>query len=157
MRTLYLLRHAKPVSPDRNQSDFDRPLIDAGRAQSEKIGKAIGAEDLSEVIVISSPAIRARETTELVLSNTGLTLSPTFESRIYDAELSTLVDVIEGIDAKYQVVLLVGHNPGMESLLKFLTGEVRAMSTATLAKIVLEKDSWQDLRYGGRLEWLISP
>jgi phosphohistidine phosphatase len=158
MRTLYLLRHAKPVSPDRNQNDFDRHLIEAGRSQAEKIGKVIGDEHLTAAMVISSPAVRARETIELVLSSARLPLTPTFESRIYDATLATLMDVIESSEDTNQVLLLVGHNPGMESLLRFFTREVHSMPTAGLAKIVFESDSWKDLSNGeARLDWLISP
>ncbi|MDQ3804203.1 MAG: histidine phosphatase family protein, partial [Acidobacteriota bacterium] len=51
-------------------------------------------------------------------------------------------------------LLLVGHNPGMEELLELLTGEVRRMPTAALARIQLDIDKWAKLRERtGRLEW----
>jgi phosphohistidine phosphatase len=42
-------------------------------------------------------------------------------------------------------VLLVGHNPGLEGLLKMLTSEVESMPTAALAVIDLKIDSWSEI------------
>jgi phosphohistidine phosphatase len=56
------------------------------------------------------------------------------------------------------VVLLVGHNPGLQELLQYLTGEFKEIPTAALARIVLEVEPWSELReQSGRLDWLILP
>jgi len=55
-------------------------------------------------------------------------------------------------------LIVVGHNPGMEYLVEFLTGSEQRMPTAALAKISLEAESWGAIgRVEGRLEWLITP
>lgn len=41
--------------------------------------------------------------------------------------------------------MIVGHNPGLEDLVKQLTGEWQDMPTAALAQIVLPIDRWGDL------------
>ena len=156
MRVLYLLRHARPVSPDGTRDDFDRPLTPEGRVEATKVSNTLLVERLSNPCVLSSPATRARETTEIVISTNGW--SSNFESRIYEAKLETLIKLIDEIDDACKVVILVGHNPGMESLLRCFTGELRAMPTAGLAKIVLEIDSWREgANANARLEWIVSP
>ncbi|MGZ9233968.1 MAG: histidine phosphatase family protein, partial [Anaerolineales bacterium] len=42
-------------------------------------------------------------------------------------------------------VLVVGHNPGLETLIETLTGEATAMPTAALAHIELPLQRWGDL------------
>ena len=155
MRTLYLLRHANPVSSAATQNDFDRPLSEAGKLQAEQIAKVLNREQPEQFLALSSPAVRARETTEVVLGN--LTATVNFNPRIYDAELRALLDLIRDVDEAIEVLIMIGHNPGMESLVRYFTHEVHPMPTAALAKIVLESDSWRLLNRGAHLEWLVTP
>jgi phosphohistidine phosphatase len=158
MRTLYLLRHAKSSWHDENLRDFDRPLKKRGRDAAELVGRLIAAENLGDVLVVSSPAVRARETTEIMLRSSGVRAELRFDPQIYDADLESLLSVLRRIEDEKQTVILVGHNPGMEALLRFLTGETRAMPTAALAKISFDSSSWKSLNDGeGHLAWLVTP
>lgn len=158
MRTLYLLRHAKSSLQDETIRDFDRPLTKRGRVAAEVVGQAVAAERLNNALVLSSPAMRARETTEIMLQSSKLPAELRFDPQIYEADLSALLKILGQIDDQRDVVILIGHNPGMETLVRFLTGEIRAMPTAGLGKIVFEGNSWRALTGGeGRLEWLITP
>jgi phosphohistidine phosphatase SixA len=38
---------------------------------------------------------------------------------------------------------MIGHNPGFEELLTYLTGEGRCMPICALAKIKFEAESWK--------------
>ena len=67
MRTLYLLRHAKSSWKETNLADFDRPLSGRGRKASEAVGSFLKDEEVNLDLVVSSPAVRARQTIELVL------------------------------------------------------------------------------------------
>ena len=158
MRTLYLLRHAKSSSSDGSLRDFDRPLKRHGREAAEQIGMRLGMEKLNEPLAICSPAVRTRETADLVLQSAGLRADERFDERIYEASLRDLVQVVAEIPDERQIAILIGHNPGMEELLTFLTGESRRMPTCALAKIQLEVESWKDVKAGeGSLELLITP
>ena len=155
MKTLYLLRHAKSSS---SLPDFDRPLDRRGREAAELTGQQLALEELSDPLVICSPAVRTRETAQIVLQSANLVVKEHFEQRIYEASLRDLVQVVSEIPDDKHVALLIGHNPGMEELLMFLTGESRGMPTCALAKIQLEIESWKDLKAGeGSLEWFITP
>jgi phosphohistidine phosphatase len=158
MRTLYLLRHAKSSWKDDSLRDFDRPLKERGRQAAKLIGRQLAAEKLDSPYVISSPAMRARETSEIVLKSAGLRFEPVYDERIYEADRRRLLEVLSGLEEEKKVVLLIGHNPGMEELLEFLTGERQQMTTAALAKIKLRSSTWQEIREeDGHLEWLITP
>lgn len=108
-------------------------------------------------LVLSSPAVRARETIEIVIKAAGET-ELRFDQRIYEAGPLRLLEVISQIDEDKRSVLLVGHNPGMEELLQALTGRVEHMATGTLAKIDLKAARWSKALEGkGNLEWLVKP
>lgn len=158
MKTLYLLRHAKSSWNDSSLRDFDRPLNDRGRSDAPLIGNHLASEKLSDPLLICSPALRTRETAELVLSNANLHVEPRFDDRIYEASLRDLLQVVSEIDDEKQTSILIGHNPGFEELLAFLTGETRPMPTCALAKIVFDVVSWIDLKANdGTLESFVTP
>jgi phosphohistidine phosphatase len=157
-QTLYLLRHAKSSWKDASMRDFDRPLKGRGRDAAKQIGKRLGAEKPNPVLVICSPAVRTRETADIVLKHARLKVDLTFDNRIYEASLRDLLQVVTDIPDDKQVAMMIGHNPGCEELVAFLSGEHRRMPTGGLAKIRLDAASWKDVRAGeGTLEWFIIP
>lgn len=153
-----MLRHAKSSWNDPTLRDFDRPLKKRGREAAERIGERMASENLSNPLVICSPAVRTRETAEIVLTSANLQVEPRFDERIYEASLRELVQIVSEIPDEKEVAIMIGHNPGFEQLLSFLTGEHRRMPTCALAKIGFGDGSWKDVRAGeGRLEWFIAP
>jgi len=158
MRILYLLRHAKSSWADATLRDFDRPLKKRGREAAERVGQRMASENLSNPLIICSPAVRTRETAEIVLTSANLHVEPRFDERIYEASLRELVQIVTEIADDRDVVIMIGHNPGFEELLSFLTGEYRRMPTCALAKVEFGDVSWKDVRAGeGSLEWFIAP
>src|SRR5215203_1269828 len=156
MKTLYILRHARSSWNDASLRDFDRPLNDRGREAAEHIGKRLASEKLNAPLVVCSPALRTRQTAEIVLNSSKLRVEERFDERIYEASLRDLTVVVSEIPDEKEVAILIGHNPGLEELLVFLTGETRRMPTCALAKITLDVASWRDVKTG-RLEWCITP
>lgn len=158
VKTLYLLRHAKSSWNDASLRDFDRPLNERGRADAPSIGKHLASENLIDPLVICSPSLRTRETAELVLRYANLQVEPRFDELIYEASLRDLLQVISEIEDERQTGILIGHNPGFEELLAFLSGETRPMPTSALAKIVFDVGSWKDVKASdGTLESFVTP
>jgi phosphohistidine phosphatase len=158
MRTLYLLRHAKSSWKDASLKDFDRPLKKRGREAAKSIGEVLKAEKIEDFLVITSTAVRARETTTIALKKYHAKVEVRFNQRIYEASPGTLLNIVHEIEDDRPVAMLVGHNPGFEMLLGFLTGQIHAMPTAALAKISFQTDSWKEVKAdGGELERLVIP
>jgi phosphohistidine phosphatase len=155
MKTLMLLRHAKSSWDNASLDDFERPLNDRGRKAAATVGKYLADRNASIDLIISSPAVRTRETIER--SNLESIAAETrFDQRIYEASSARLMEVVSQIDEDRKAVLLVGHNPGMEELLLLLTGIEERMQTAALATIVLDVKRWDRVAPGkGTLESLI--
>jgi phosphohistidine phosphatase len=158
MKTLLLLRHAKAENGSAGLPDVDRTLNDRGRRDAQAVGAFIRKQNLALDLVLSSSAKRARETTDLVLASADLEVEKRYEQDLYEASPLRLVEVISQIEEERSRVLLVGHNPGMEELLRLLTDRVEQMATATLAKIDLKAASWSKvLEDKGSLDWIVKP
>lgn len=158
MKTLLLLRHAKSSWQNLGQRDFDRPLNERGKKAAPLMGRFIRKERVQPDLVISSPAERARQTATLVMESAKLKAELRYDERIYEASAVRLLEVISQIEDEMGVLLLVGHNPGLEELLHLLTGEAQHMPTAALARIFLAVEKWSEVRgQSGRLEWLVKP
>lgn len=137
MRRLILLRHAHAAPPAAGQDDRDRTLSVTGEAEARAAATWLASNRLEIDRVVSSDAIRAKQTSDHVLAALG-TVDHRAEPRIYDASPGELVDVAEG-HRDADCVLLVGHNPGFEQLAALLatgqTGDYRGMPPAGVAVI----------------------
>ena len=156
MKTLFLLRHAKSEPASAGLSDFERTLNDRGRADAALIGNLVRDRELGFDSVVSSPAIRARETTELVLKAAELGVGIRLDPQVYEAEALHLLKVVNELDPEAEAAVLVGHNPGMSELLQLLTSDSQSLSTATLAKIDLNVSDWEEVKVGsGKVDWAV--
>src|SRR5689334_19027029 len=108
MRILYLLRHAKSSWNDPTLRDFDRPLKKRGREAAKRTGQRMALESLNNPLVICSPAVRTRETAEIVLANASLHVEPRFDERIYEASLRELVEIVTEIPDDKEVTIMIG-------------------------------------------------
>ena len=145
MKTLLLLRHAKSSWKEQDMADFERPLNDRGRKAAELVGNFIAKQNITIDLVISSPAVRARQTIELVLKAAKRSPELRFDQRVYEATPTRLLEITSQIEDDRRSVLLVGHNPGMEELLTLLVGVEMHMPTASLAKVVLDSKKWDKI------------
>lgn len=158
MKTLFLLRHAKSSWKDEKLADFDRPLNSRGKAAAELMGTLIQKRKLAPELVLSSPAVRTRETIDILMKAARLRSEVRYDQRIYEAGPLRLLEVISEIEEDKSKVLLVGHNPGLEELLQMLTGRIEQMATATLAKIDLNAAKWaKAVERGATVDWVVRP
>ena len=153
-RELLVLRHGKSDWKT-GVRDFDRPLAPRGRKATKRIGRVLAGRDLLPDLVVSSPALRACQTTERVCRSAGIE-SPRvqWEPAIYEAELDTLLEMLSLVPPHAMRVLIVGHNPGFDELVRYLGAgtitpwdDFNLMPTAALAYLAMP-DSWTDLRRG---------
>jgi phosphohistidine phosphatase len=158
MKTLFVLRHAKSSWDNPDLADFERPLNSRGLEASRFIGELIYERNLNPQVILSSPAKRAKQTAVLVKELAEISKPIEFDERIYEASPLALFNLIREFDQKRESVLIIGHNPGFENLVRLLTGETVSMPTAALAKINLNIEKWSDIETGeGELEFLIRP
>jgi len=163
---LYILRHAKSDWESDAESDFHRPLAKRGKKDAPAIGKWMDKHKVKIDRLISSPAERTRQTVQAVIKELHISKKNIhFDDRVYLASLETLLEVLAECPSGPEKVMLVGHNPGLEDLLRFLVDERelpltesgKLLTTATLAHVSLPRD-WSRLNgHCGKLVSFIRP
>ena len=158
MKTLILLRHAKSSHEDQGLKDIDRPLNERGIADAKVIGGLIRKKKIQPDLIVASPAERVKQTVDLVLKAARLSEELVFDKRIYEASAGVLFKVLREINDNSNIVMLIGHNPGLEDLLERLTGETARLPTATLAVVELNVEHWTEVRTNaGNLKVRVTP
>jgi phosphohistidine phosphatase len=121
MKRLTLVRHAKSSWKDSELADFDRPLAKRGKKDAPDMGERLASRALRPEIIISSPAKRARQTVKLIARKLELPEERLIlEAKVYEAEPGVLLEVVRGLDERWEHALLVGHNPGLTELANLL-------------------------------------
>ncbi|MFO1429059.1 MAG: histidine phosphatase family protein [Candidatus Competibacteraceae bacterium] len=150
-RFLLLLRHAKSAWDTETATDFARPLNKRGERDAPRMGRWLRQQGLLPDYVVSSPAERAKQTALKVCHALALEDERLhWEPRIYEAPLGDLLQVLAACPETARTVLLVGHNPGLELLLRYLCeaaptpADGKLLPTATVAQLVMP-DDWRQL------------
>ena len=145
MKTLLVLRHAKSSWKNANLADFDRPLNKRGKRDAPRMGELLRREGIVPDLIISSSAERALTTAEAVALACGYDLEIQTTRQLYHAWPDDYIEVLNNVPNECDLVMIVGHNPGMESLVEDLTGEWIRMPTAALVQISLSISHWTEL------------
>ncbi|MBP7900502.1 MAG: histidine phosphatase family protein [Gammaproteobacteria bacterium] len=154
LRELLILRHAKSDHSDPTLADFDRPLSERGREDAHKIGHWITQQQLLPDVIVTSPSKRTLQTIRRARSHfdSDHTIHCIEHQDVYESDSNTLLSVLSQLPVASRI-LLVGHNPGLETLLTYLTEdprlqqEVKLFPTCALAQLVLPAD-WSQLSPG---------
>ena len=141
IRRLIVMRHAKSSWDSSIGSDHERPLDCRGRKDAPRIGASLVQRGWIPDLVLSSDARRTRET--------FAGLSESFSS-FYLAGPRAAGEEVAQLEGAVSCVLLLGHNPGWESLVEALSGEEVVMNPATAALLTLELDDWQGAMQAGK-------
>jgi phosphohistidine phosphatase len=121
-RRLVVVRHAKAAWPE-GVPDPERPLAQRGRRDAPRAGRWLEAQGLAPDRVICSPAQRTRETYALLSGVWSASPPVDYDERVYAAGVAALLAVVRGASPTARMLMLVGHNPGMQGLVLTLAGD----------------------------------
>jgi phosphohistidine phosphatase len=145
MKTLLLLRHAKSSWKDTSLSDVDRPLNKRGQKEAPFMGTLLHDKELVPEHILSSPAVRCQMTADLLGEACGYTGKVDYLGSYYMAEPPAYFEGLSAVPDKFERVMVIGHNPGLEGLLKMICGQELSMTPAALAYIVLPVNHWKEV------------
>ncbi len=156
MKTLLLMRHAKSSHEEEGMSDHARPLNERGRADAPRMAARLTEAGCLPDRVLCSTARRAKETAELFVEAAGLGEPIEYRNQLYHAPPGDILDVIAEVGGDAGRLMVVAHNPGMEELVRRLTGFDGGMPTAGVARIEMAIEAWEevgDVREGRLVEF----
>ncbi|MGL4173602.1 MAG: SixA phosphatase family protein [Actinomycetota bacterium] len=129
-RTLILLRHAKAESgrsqseslpPESSQPDHDRSLTARGHRDARAAGQWLAGQQIGLDEVWCSTAERTQQTAAGVWAGGCAETDIHMDRRLYTASADQILDVVRETDPDADVVMVVGHAPGIPALTELLT------------------------------------
>lgn len=159
MKTLLILRHAKSDWDVDFGDDHARPLATRGQKGARKMGRFLTTARVVPDRALTSSAVRARETLATAAEAGGWTGPARVTDALYEASPEAVLREIQAEDDDADTLIVVGHQPTWSALVSLLIGGGRIeMKTATVARISLEVERWEDVAPGrGVLSGLLSP
>lgn len=145
MKTLLLMRHAKSSWKDSDLPDFDRPLNKRGEKDAPRMGKLIKKEKLFPDLILSSPAVRAKATTLAVVDKIDYDDEVVYLDSLYLGEPENYFRALLELSDDVDRVLVVGHNPGLETVLQIMCGKVESLPTGAIAYLQIPIRKWKVL------------
>lgn len=121
MKRLYLLRHAKAVPQEEGLADRDRALEKKGRRAAQAVATWIEEQRLEIELALASPALRTRQTLEIVADAFPHAPKVLVEDGLYLATARQLLARLHRLPEATKSVMLIGHNPGFYELAAFLS------------------------------------
>lgn len=118
---IYLMRHAKSGWAAPGQRDFDRTLDDEGYDEAEIICDLAADRKYRPDVVVSSTAVRCRQTAEAARRAFPGDLEFRFIDALYNAPLDNYLEILGSLH-NFSSVMVIGHNPAMEEILGKLIG-----------------------------------
>lgn len=146
MKTLFLIRHAKSSWDNSALPDQDRPLNDRGRRDAPKMGERLAKRDVKPDLILSSPALRALRTAEIIAKKLDYRRKDIVVNEgLYAVEADDLLDVIHQLGDQMERVMLFGHNPELTELAHRLSGEITHMPTCAVVEFTFDATSWSKI------------
>lgn len=150
LRELMLLRHAKSDWKEPDLPDMERPISDKGKKSACKISNWLTQNNVLPDLVWVSPAKRAQQTLKRL--NLPKDVPVETQELLYLADTAQLKSLLSNIPEQFERVMLIGHNPGFEKLMRQLMAsdelnKPELFPTATLAHFILPTQ-WQNLSTG---------
>lgn len=169
MKRLFLLRHAKAAPAESGTEDFDRTLMLSGMQDAGAMARYLRKNDHAVELILCSPAARTTQTAELVLHQIPSEIE--YREALYLADAARILAAVRGAPAAVASLMVVGHNPGLETCAASLAREpVRPKERArfdaleekfpTCALAILDFDAgrWRDVAQGsGKLVDFVRP
>lgn len=151
IRTLVIVRHGKPEKHAASGVDFDRELRPAGaEALREAFPVTFSLLRGKTPVIWSSPAVRARQTAEIVAAAVGLEPEAVqYHDSLYEQNVDAFLE--ELYDSRDECVVVVGHIPFAEMVPRRIARLDLDFNPG--AACALTFDSKQPLP--ARLEWFV--
>ena len=114
-----------------------------GKRDAPEMGERLAKSDAKPDVILSSPAVRALATAELIVRKLDYKVKDiVVDERLYAATSEDLLQIIRELGDKSKCVMLVGHNPELTELAHRLASKIADMPTCAVAEFTFDTTSW---------------
>lgn len=150
MLRLTLIRHAKTEPAHSGQEDWHRALESRGQRDASEMGQRLKQRKLKPEKLITSPAVRAITTAQLIGRELGFAPERIVQNeRLYLASAKEILKVIQESGGAAKHLALVGHNPGMSEFADQIAADrpMDNMPTAAVFTLEFAIADWSELSW----------
>lgn len=144
MRRLIILRHAKSSWNSPAGTDHARPLNKRGIRTAPLVGDYLASEGWAPDVVLSSDSLRTQMTVAGVQQGLGTSPVVDFRGELYHAGIDAVRRVLPELGNEVETALVVGHNPGWEGVIEWLSGEFVMLKTADFGLLTGSGETWAE-------------
>jgi phosphohistidine phosphatase len=156
---LYLIRHADALALGERgiTEDVERPLSAEGQAQAKSIGAGLRRMVVHLNLIVSSPLVRARQTTEGIVREWA---APAPEVQVNEllapgGKPRKLAKALRELG--WDRLAVVGHEPDLGAFAAWLIGSKKAQVELAKAGVAYIHCPEGPGKGGGSLVWLVTP
>jgi phosphohistidine phosphatase len=148
LKTLLLVRHALADPGEGGMADQARPLSARGRLDASEMGRRLVARSLPPDVIVSSAAVRARDTAELIAAELGVERSAIrVSAALYNASSDELLDEVTRLDDALGCAMMVAHNPGLAELANRFDPGITHLVPGAMAGFRFAAESWGEAAF----------
>lgn len=146
MKIVYFIRHAKSNWDNAQLLDRDRPLNERGKRDAPFMANLMKSKGVRPDALVSSPANRAFTTATYFAEILGIEKSEIqVMGQIYEASITTILDVLHHLPAAWDTIFIFGHNPTFTDVVNNFSGRmISNIPTCGIVKVEDEVSAWRD-------------
>lgn len=158
MKTLYIVRHAHKDITNLNIDDYDIQVTKKGLEDITKVSKKLKEKNVLPDLLVASPAVRTKQTAEVLAKELGYTKSIMYNEVLYQAFVNEVIESITYTFDDVNTLMIVGHNPSLTALGVTIVGLKEKILMGEVLKIEFDCNSWTSIDISNaRLIYQIKP
>jgi phosphohistidine phosphatase len=159
MKTLYLIRHAKSGWSVPDTSDFERSLSKKGKKDINTIGSYLSLTGVNPQLILSSCALRAQQTTDLLAKKINFTGKKYYLEELYLTGVEDISEIISIQEDQVDSMFIIGHNPQLHELANSLINDhISKFPSLGVIAINFDIEEWNEiLNKKGEIDFFIFP
>jgi len=157
-KTIFLLRHGKADWDLAAAKDIDREVLLEGINRTTQVAQYLKENNVKIDLVISSPAIRAIQTANIIKEELNLP-DIIIENKLYPCEGDGIFNTIIEQNDNINNILIVGHNPGITYFAReYMYADIDNIPTSGAVGCKYFTKSWSEfIMVDKKLKFVISP
>lgn len=147
MKKVYIVRHAKSSWREIELEDIDRPLKQKGVEAAYDLGFKLKQKNELPDAILSSPATRAIHTAIILARVLQFSMHQIeINGQLYESGIDSLTDCIKKTGNQLSSVMLVGHDPGLTSLVNHMARlNLEKINTAGAICLQFDCAAWEEI------------
>jgi len=147
-KTLLLVRHAKSSWQHADLEDSKRPLNKRGTRDAPVMGQRLLSRSMLPDLIVSSPAIRAMTTAQLIAHEVGCSPEEiVVDNNLYAATAWDVLHAVSVLDDCVRSALVVTHNPAITELANQVS-DTPIENVPTCGILTIQIPAWNGIACG---------